>query len=109
MLWKNILSKILYWLNKYHEDFENSTKYWICDNGYVDSDVKVTNHCHITEKCWGSTHRDCNIKDKLSHTVSIVLQNLKNYDSLLIMQKHMSFKINNKLIFVDIIQFLIIH
>ena len=104
MLWKNILSKILYWLNKYDEDFENSTKYWIGDHGYADSDVKVTNHCHITEKCW-----DCNIKDTLSHTVAIVLQNLKNYDSLLIMQKHMSFNINNKLIFVDIIQFLIIH
>ena len=24
-----------------NEDFENSTKYWICDNDYIDSDVKI--------------------------------------------------------------------
>ena len=31
-------------------DFENSTKYWICDNDYVERDVKIMDHCHITEK-----------------------------------------------------------
>ena len=36
------------------EDFENSTKYWICDNNYVDADVKVRNHCYIDGKCRGS-------------------------------------------------------
>ena len=25
-------------------DFENSTKCWICDNEYVDRDVKVRDH-----------------------------------------------------------------
>ena len=29
------------------KDFENSTKCWICDNVYVDGDVKVRDHCHI--------------------------------------------------------------
>ena len=24
-----------------NENFENSSKYWICDNDYIDSDVKV--------------------------------------------------------------------
>ena len=28
------------------EDFENSIKYWICDNAYVDSDIKVRYHFH---------------------------------------------------------------
>ena len=28
------------------EDFENSSKYWICDNAYFDRDVKVRDHCH---------------------------------------------------------------
>ena len=36
--------------NEDNEDFENSTKCWICDNTYVAGDVKVRNHCHITEK-----------------------------------------------------------
>ena len=25
-----------------NEDFKNSTKCWICDNDYIDGDVKVT-------------------------------------------------------------------
>ena len=35
-------------------DFENPTKCWICDNAYVDGDVKVS----------GSAYRVCNIKVK---------------------------------------------
>ena len=31
-----------------NEDFKNSTKCWICDNDYVDNDVKLRDHCHIT-------------------------------------------------------------
>ena len=30
---------------KDHEDFKNSTKYQICDNDYVDNDVKVRDLC----------------------------------------------------------------
>ena len=33
-----------------NEDFKNSTKCWICDNDYVDNDVKVIDHYHVTEK-----------------------------------------------------------
>ena len=33
-----------------NKDFKNSTKCWIYDNTYVDGDVKVTDHCHITGK-----------------------------------------------------------
>ena len=38
------------------------TKCWICDNDYIDNNVKVRDHCHITGKYRGSVHRDCNIK-----------------------------------------------
>ena len=38
------------------KDFENSTKCWICDNVYVDGDVKVTVHCHTTGKYRDSSH-----------------------------------------------------
>ena len=31
-----------------NEDFINSNKCWICDNDYVDNDVKERDHCHIT-------------------------------------------------------------
>ena len=70
-----------------------------------------------------SVHRDCNINVKLNHKIPIVLQNLKHYDSHLIMQelgkfnfkinvipnileRYMSFKISNKLIFIDSFPFL---
>ena len=31
-------------------DFKCSTKCWICDNAYVDGDVKVRDNCHVTGK-----------------------------------------------------------
>ena len=106
-----------------NEDFKNSTKCWICDNDYVDNDVKVRDHCHITGKYRGSAHRDCNINVKLNHKIPVVFHNLKNYDSHLIMQelgkfnlkinvipngleKYMSFTINNKLSFINSFPFL---
>ena len=63
------------------EDFEKSTKCWICDNDYNNTDVKVRDYCRITEKCRGSAHRDCNINVKLNYKIPIVLHNLKKYDS----------------------------
>ena len=36
-----------------NEDSKNSTKFWICDNDYVDNDVKVKDHCRITAKYRG--------------------------------------------------------
>ena len=44
-----------------NEDFKNSTKFWIFNNDYIDSDVKVRAHCHITGKYRGSVRRDYNI------------------------------------------------
>ena len=46
------------------KDFENSTKCWICDSDYVDDDVKVRDHCHVTGKYRGSAYRDSNINVK---------------------------------------------
>ena len=106
-----------------NEDFENSTKCWICDNDYIDTNVKVRDHCHITVKYRGSAHRDCIINVKLNQKIPVVFHNLKNYDSHLIIQelgkfnlkinaipngleKYVSFSINNKLSFIDSFQFL---
>ena len=70
-----------------NEDFKSSTKCWIHDNDYIDTDVKVRDHCHITGKYRGSAHRDCNINLRLNHKIPIVFHNLKNYDFHLIMQE----------------------
>ena len=66
---------------------DNTDKYWICDYVYVEDDVKVRDHCHITGKYRGYTHKDCNVNVKLNHKIPIVSHNVKSYDSHLIMQE----------------------
>ena len=105
------------------QDFENSTKCWICDNAFVDGDVKVRDHCYITGKDRGSVYRDSNVKAELKHQIPLLFHNLKKYDYHLTIQelnilnfkvnvipngleKYMSLKINNKLAFIDNVQFL---
>ena len=106
---------------KDNETFSNSTKCWICDNDYIDNDVKVRNPCHITGRYRGSVHRDCKFNLKLNHKILVDFHNLKNYDYHLIMQelgksdlkinfitngleKYMSFTISNMSIFIDSFQ-----
>ena len=36
------------------ENFKNSTKCWICDNTYVDGDLKVRDYFHVTRKYRGT-------------------------------------------------------
>ena len=60
-----------------NDNFNYCTKCWICDNDYVDHDVKVRDHYHITGKYRDSGHRDCNINLKLNHKIPIEFQNLK--------------------------------
>ena len=62
------------------EDFKNSTKCQICDNDYIDTDVQVRGHYHITRKYRSCAHRYCYINVKLIHKVPVVFDNLKNYD-----------------------------
>ena len=82
---KKYFHKELAMTKKDNEDFQNSTKCWICDNAYVDGDVKIRDHFHVTGKYRGSAHRDCNTKINLNHKIPVVFHNLKNYDSHLIM------------------------
>ena len=59
-----------------NEDFENSTKCWICDNAYVHGDVKVRGHFHVTGNYRSSAHRACNINIIPNHTIPVVFHNL---------------------------------
>ena len=76
---KNLFNKKLVLTKEDDEDFGNCNKCWTSD--------KVRNHCYITDKYRGFTHRGCIINVKLNHKIPIVLHNLKNYDSHLIVQK----------------------
>ena len=59
-----------------NEEFQSSAKCWICDNDYVDNDIKVRNHCQITKTYRGSELKDCNVNLKSNHKVAIVFHNL---------------------------------
>ena len=61
---KKHFNKELVMTKEDNEDFKDSNKCWVCDNDYIDNDVKVRNHFHITGKYRGSAHRDCNINLK---------------------------------------------
>ena len=45
-----------------NENFDSSTKCWICNNTSVEGDVKVRDDCHVR----GAAHRDCNINVSLT-------------------------------------------
>ena len=61
MWWKKHFNKKLVISKKDNEDFENSSKCWICNNNYTDNDVTVRDHCQINGKYWYSAYRYCNI------------------------------------------------
>ena len=82
---KKHFNKELVMTKEDNENFKNSAKCWICDNGYIDNDVKVRDHFHITGQYRASAHRDCNINLRLNQKIPVVFRNLKNYDSYLIM------------------------
>ena len=74
---KKHFKKELVMIKKDYKDLQNSTKCCICDNDYIDNDVKVRDHCHIAGKYRGSAHRESNINIKLNHKNLAVFHNLK--------------------------------
>ena len=64
---KKHFNKELVMTKRDNENFENSTKCWIYDYYYIDTDVKVMDHCRITGKYRGSAHRGCNINVEGEH------------------------------------------
>ena len=74
---KKNFNKELVMTKRDNENFKNPTNCWICDNDYVDNNVKIRDHCHINGSYRGSAHRDCNINLKLNHKMPVVFHNLK--------------------------------
>ena len=53
---KKHFNKELVMTKEDNEHFKNSTKCWICNNDYNDTNIKVRDHCCITGKYRGSAH-----------------------------------------------------
>ena len=78
---KKHFNKELVMTKKDNEDFESSTKCCTFDDDYLEGNVKLRDHCHITKQFRGFARGDCNINVKLNHKIPIVFHNLKEYDS----------------------------
>ena len=75
MWWKKGFNKELVRNKEDNENVKKSVTCWICYNDYIDDNVKVSAHCHITGKDRGSAHRDFSINLKLNHKIPIVFHN----------------------------------
>ena len=75
----------------------DNENWWICDNDYVDNNVKVRYYCDITGEYRASAHRDYNINLELNHIIPVVFQNIKDYVSQLIMEKLGTFNLKEVL------------
>lgn len=53
----------------------------ICGEMYVDTDIRVRDHSHLTGKYRGSAHSNCNLQYKDSRKIPVVFHNLSNYDA----------------------------
>ena len=53
---------------------------------YTDKDIRVRDHCHVTQKYRGSAHQDCNLNFRLTDKIPVIFHNLRGYDSHFIMQ-----------------------
>ena len=57
---------------------------------YINEDIKVRDHCHITGKYRGSAHQECNLKLTVNPEevkIPVIFHNLRGYDSHFIMQE----------------------
>ena len=66
------------------EIYNNWQICWIC-NEELNTD-KVRDHCHITGKFRGHTHKQCNLKLKIPKKLPIIFHNLEVHD------RHIIFK-----------------
>ena len=105
-----------------NEEFERSNICWICGK-LIEFNDKVRDHCHISGKCGGSSHWNCNINLKISKKSPVIFHNLRGYDSHLIfkelskfdckisvipneLEKYISFTLNNNIVFIDSMLFM---
>ena len=62
----------------------------ICGEKYIDKDVHIRDHCHITGKFKGSAHQECNLKLRIKPEnlkIPVIFHNPRGYDSHFIMQQ----------------------
>ena len=87
---KKHFNKPLRMTKENEHEFEKATTCHICDKKYTEKDIRVRDHCHITDGFRGSAHQDCNLKLRINPEeikIPVIFHNLRGYDSHFIMQE----------------------
>ena len=83
---KDKFNKPLKMTDEDENKFRKADSCHICNKKYINKDIVVRDHCHITGKYRGKAHQDCNFNFKLTDKIPVILHNLRGYDSHFIMQ-----------------------
>lgn len=67
--------------NEQINNFNNATVCHICENLFIDGDIRVRDHCHLSGEFRGPAHSNCNLNYKIKKFIPIVFHNLSNYDA----------------------------
>ena len=81
---KTFFNKPLKLTKNDEEKFQKAKECHICDKRYAEKDIQVRDHCHITGKCRGSAHQDCNLKLRINPDeikIRVIFHNLRGYES----------------------------
>jgi hypothetical protein len=107
--------------------FNVATHCWICEEEFLEHDIKVRDHCHVTGKYRGPAHQNCNLQLKIEPGkihIPVIFHNGTQYDNHIVMQgigaieckqqlncipknyeKYLSYRIGN-LRFIDSMEFM---
>jgi hypothetical protein len=70
------------------DDFHTASCCWICSKPFIDTDIRVRDHDHVTGKYRGAAHQKCNLDFAVKikqYKLPIFIHNLRGYDSHLIL------------------------
>ena len=67
---------------------QSASKCWMCSNDFEEGDERVLDHDHYNGQLRGVAHDSCNkVLKKNSYNITVIIHNLRGYDSHLILQK----------------------
>ena len=78
--------------------FQKSNSCWICKKCINNDEEKVRDYCHVTGKCRGAAHRNCNANLQLTKNVLVIFHNLRGYDSHAIFNELDKFDVKIKVV-----------
>ena len=77
---KNNFNKPLKMTDEDELRFKQTDKCHVCDKKYTDKDIRARDHCQITGKYRGSSHKECNSKLKIEPEnikIPVIFHNLR--------------------------------